>query len=297
MAKAKSAYVMSIIALHFLFFVSAGLAQDVTWVTVEGRALIEDISKEEARTRAIENAMRKAVHKAVGADVTAEGLLINFRLSGGIVEAVPYGKVVEKEVIQEGEEEAHQEGHERPSLIYKVKMKAGVVEETGGADPDFRLDASLNQSSFTDGDEMLLSIKSTKDCHVGVFIILDDEKIIRLIPNRFKRDNSLTANETFSFPDQEDKERGVKLKAHMPGGNDAVTETIYILALKQPLTFDTTRYQEGIYGVYDGQTAFMQDLVTEIVSIPRGERAEKLLQYEIKKQESPASAEGKSSVQ
>lgn len=36
-------------------------AQDATWVTVEGTAPMQDISKEEARSRAIEDAMRKAV--------------------------------------------------------------------------------------------------------------------------------------------------------------------------------------------------------------------------------------------
>jgi len=91
----------------------------------------------------------------------------------------------------------------------------------------------------------------------------------------------LTANETFSFPDENDKSRGIELRVHTPEDKDAVTESIYILALKQPFELHAERFQEGIYGIYDGQTAFMKDLIKEIVGIPLSERAEKLIQYTI----------------
>lgn len=162
-------------------------------------------------------------------------------------------------------------------------MKAPVAEETTGADPHFRLEASLNRSSFKDGDEMLISIKPTKDCYVSVFNILEDEKIVRLIPNRLKADNFLTANKTFSFPAGKDKRKGIILRAHTPEDKDAVTKTIYVLALKQPIDFNAGKFQEGIYGVYNGQTAFMNDLIKEIVGIPLSERAEKLVPYQISK--------------
>ncbi|MHC4639738.1 MAG: DUF4384 domain-containing protein [Planctomycetota bacterium] len=42
-----------------------------------------------------------------------------------------------------------------------------------------------------------------------VFNILENEKILRLIPNRFKKQNFLPANATFSFPGKADKGRRV----------------------------------------------------------------------------------------
>ena len=69
----------------------------------------------------------------------------------------------------------------------------------------------------------------------------------------------------------------------MPEKKDAVTETIYMLALKQPLKSNAAGFREGIYGIYNGETAFMKDLIKEIVAIPLGKRTEKLMQYQIRK--------------
>ena len=275
--------VLSIFVLQFAIPVPFLLARDVQWVIVEGRATMGDTSKEEARNRAIEDAMHKAVEQVVGINISLETILVNLRLSGSIVGVIPYGRVVDKVVIEEGVEPILQKGEAVPSLKYRVRMKAGVAEETTGADPYFRLDASLNRSSFKDGDEMLITIKPTKDCYVSVFIILEDEKVLRLIPSRLKEDNFLKANQTFSFPDDDDKIKGIKLRVHMPEKKDAVTETIYILALEQPLKSNADGFQEGIYGIYKGETAFMKDLIKEIVAIPLGKRAEKLMQYQIRK--------------
>jgi hypothetical protein len=279
--KLRVSSVLSILVLQFAFLVPFLLAQDLTWVTVEGIAPMQDISKEEARSRAIEDATRKAVQKVVGANISAETLIVNLRLSGSILGAIPYGRVVDKKIVEESVVNIHDEKHDRSSVVYRVKMKAAVAEETTGADPDFRLEASLNRSSFKDGDEMVIRIKPKKDCYISVFTILEDEKIVRLIPNQLKEDNSLTANETFFFPDENDKKKGIRLRVHTPEGKDAVTETIYVLGLKQPIDFNAGKFQEGIYGIYNGQTAFMNDLIKEIVGIPLSERAEQLMPYQI----------------
>jgi hypothetical protein len=269
--------------LHLVFLTSFLFAQEIIWVTVEGTAPVGKEDKAAAKSRAIEDALRNAVHEAVGSYITAETLVVNLRLRGSILGAIPYGKVIGKEILAESIEKIPGQGQEKPSLVYRVKIRAGVVEETIGAEPSFRLDASLNHYSFKNGDEMLIRVKPTKDCYVSVFNILEDEKILRLIPNRFKEQNFLPANATFSFPDKADKSRGVKLRVHTPENKDVITESIYILALRQPLIFHSGSIQEGIYGVYKGQTAFMQDLIKEVVGIPLNERAEALMQYEIRK--------------
>ena len=275
--------VLSIFVLQFAIPVPSLPARNVQWVTVEGIALMEDTSKEEARNRAMEDAMHKAVEQVVGINISVETLLVNLRLSGSIVGVIPYGRVVDKEIIEEGVEPILKKGQTVPSLQYRVRMKVIVAAETTGADPYFRVNASLNRPSFNDGDEMLITIKPTKDCYVSVFIILEDEKVIRLIPNRLKKDNFLKADQTFSFPDNDDKTKGIKLRVHMPEEKDAVTETIYILALEQPLKSNAAGFQESIYGIYNGETAFIKDLIKENIAIPPGKRAEKLMQYQIRK--------------
>ncbi len=133
--------------LFFAFIINIGLvagvlnspvsAQDLVWVTVEGRALIENVSKEEARSRAIEDAMLTAVNKVVGASISAETLAVNLKLSGGLVGSIPYGRLTEKKIIEEGIVTVYNDGKARPEKVYKVKMKAGVLEETNGTDASF----------------------------------------------------------------------------------------------------------------------------------------------------------------
>jgi hypothetical protein len=273
--------IISILMVQCVLFVPFLFAQDLTWVTVEGTAPMENISQEEARSRAIEDAKRKAVGMAVGANITTETLVVNLRLSGSILGAIPHGRVVEKKILGEGAKEIRKQGQEAPALLYWVRIKAGVAEETTGTDPSFKLDASLNSSSFKDGDQMEIHLRATQDCYVTVFNILEDEKVLRLIPNPFKEDTFLTANEGFSFPEEYDKDNGMTLIVHTPEGKDAVTESIYVLALKQPVKLHPEGLQEGIFGIYDGSTAFMKDLIEQIVSIPLSDRAEKLLQYTV----------------
>ena len=104
-----------------------------------------------------------------------------------------------------------------------------------------------------------------------------------MIPNQFKKQNFIKANANFSFPDQTDKGKGIILHVHTPEQKDMVTESIYILALSRPLKFHSAGIQEGIFGIYNGRTGFMKDLIKEIVGIPLSERAEALMQYEIRK--------------
>ncbi|UCH22047.1 MAG: DUF4384 domain-containing protein [Deltaproteobacteria bacterium] len=279
----KLSWVILISMLHLVFLASFLFAQEIIWVTVEGTAPVKNQDKAAAKDRAIENALRNAVHEAVGSYITAETLVVNLRLSGSILGAIPYGKVIGKEIVEESIEKIPGQGQQKPGQVYRVKIRTGVVEETIGADPSFRLDASLNNASFINGDEMLIQVKPTKDCYVSVFNILEGEKILRLIPNRFKEQNFLPANATFSFPNKADRSKGVKLRVYTPENKDVVTESIYILALSRPVEFKSAGIQEGIYGVYKGQTAFMQDLIKEVVGIPLNERAEVLMQYEIKR--------------
>jgi hypothetical protein len=278
--------IVFIFVLQCAFFVPSLLAQE--WVTVEGAAQMEGISKEEAKGWAIEDAMRKAVEEVVGSDISVETLVVNLRLSGSILGAIPYGRVIDKKILEEGVRKIQKEGQKTPSSLYWVKMRVSVAEETTGEDSSFRLEASLNQSIFKDGDEMLIRIRATQDCFISVFNILEDGKILRLIPSSFKEDNFLNANEAFSFPDEEVKSKG-KLKVHTPKGKDAVTESFYILALKRPFELHDERFQEGRYKLYNGRTAFMKDLIKDIVGIPLSERAEKLVQYQIRKEDSGAS--------
>jgi hypothetical protein len=274
------------VGLLFLVGLLAGqptLAQELIWVTVEAEVPVVSGNKKQARRQAIAFAERQAVAEALAKGISIETLLVNLRLSGSIVGTIPFGKVVEKKILEEGLVKAAQSDGQNKKKLFRVQLKAGVARETGGGEPAFHLETGINRSVFNDGDELEIHMRATKACYFAIFNILEDQRVIRLLPNYLSQKNFLAAKEKFIFPGSKDRKKGLKLIVHMPEKKTVATESIYILALPRPFELKAVEVQEGIFGVYNGKTAFMNDLIREVVGIPLESRAEALMQYEIRK--------------
>jgi len=172
---------------------------------------------------------------------------------------------------------------EAPYLAYRVTLRANVIKEKGKTDVFFRLKAELNRNVFKEGDLIEIKVTPSRDCYLSIFNILEDETAIILFPNRFSTNNFVKANTTFIFPGDADRKKGITLEAFVSEGKQKVDEIFHILALKEPLHFDTATFKEGIFGIYDGHSAMVNDLVKNIVGIPLSHRAEKFIQYRITK--------------
>jgi len=258
-------------------------ASDLIWVTAEGTAPLTTGYPEKARNQAMRTAERNAAAKALASGITVETLLVNLRLAGTIAGAIPYGKIVTKQILGEGPVKTQHGASTGQKPLYRVRIKAGVMEETSGEDPTFHLDAALNQSILKDGDELEIHVRATKNCYFAMFNIVDGDKIIRLLPNALSKRNFLPADTPVTFPGAEERRHGLRLQVYLPKHKQSTTESIYILALPQPFDLSSIKTQEGIFGVYDGHTAFLKDLIKEVVNIPLADRAEALMQYEIRK--------------
>lgn len=261
----------------------AALAQDLIWVTVEAKAPVVAGDTKKARQQAIMAAERQAVVDALAKGITVETLLINLRLSGNVVGAIPYGKVAQKKILEQEFIKTSGSGSSKQGRSFRLRMKAGVASRTGAEDSAFHLNAAINQSVFKDGDELEIYLRSTKDCYFAIFNILENQKVIRLLPNYLTRINFISANKNFAFPNSKDRKKGFELILHLPKNKTTTTESIYILALMRPFELTSIKAQEGIFGAFNGQTAFMKDLIREVVGIPLESRAEALMQYEIRK--------------
>jgi hypothetical protein len=260
-------------------------AENGIWVTVEGVAPMTTGNTKKARKLAIAAAQRSAVAQALTTDISIESLLVNLRLSGGFAEAIPFGRVVKMKILEECPVQSTESDAAHREMAYRVRTKACVERETGSGDPSFNLDATINKSVFKDGDELEIKIRSTKDCYIAIYNILENNKIIRLHPNYLSSKNSLAAGVDFIFPGARNSNKGLKLLLHLPKNREKVTESIYILALTHPFESKALEVQEGIYGVYNGQTVLLKDLIREVASIPLASRTEVLMQYEIRKTE------------
>jgi hypothetical protein len=255
--------------------------EDVTWVTVEGTGSMVNTDKDEARNRALENAKFNAFHKAVLSGISAESLAVNFKLSGNVSSTIPYCRIADKKIIEEGIVQISMKGKEDPVPVYKVKIKAGVIQETERGSPEFSINSSLNKLRYTNGDKMHLKVRTTKDCYISVFNIMDNDKVIKILPNKIKKNVRISKKTPLSFPDDSDLKNGISLIAHLPDGKKSVAEIFYVLALNNPLVLSDSNIQEGFFSRYDGQTAFFGDLIKEIAGIPHNKRAESIISYQI----------------
>lgn len=259
------------------------LASDLISVTVEATAPLIAGNMEKARDQAIKAAERNAVAEALAPRITVETLLVNLRLAGTIAGAIPYGRIANKQILEEGPVKTQQGASSGHEPLYRVRIKAGVMEEFSGEEPSFNINAALNRSVFKDGDELEIHVRATSDCYFAMFNILEGGKIIRLLPNALSKGNFLPADTPVTFPDAEERRHGLRLQVYLPKHKHSTTESIYILALPHPFELGSIKTQEGIYGVYDGRTAFLRDLIREVVNIPLSGRTEALMQYEIQK--------------
>jgi len=260
------------------------LAGETKWVTVEGTASLENITKVEARRMAIDNARRNAIERVVGVDLISETLVINNRVSGDIVCIIPHGRIIDEEILQENVELSPSiEKTAAQYINYKVKMRILVAKEQGKADPFFSVKAEINRNVFKAGDQIELRITPTKDAYISVFNILEDETALIIVPNRFRKNNFVRANSTLVFPDENDIKRGITLEAFIGEGKRDTKEMFHIIALKEPMKFETAKFSEGVFGIYNGRSGLVYDLVKETVGIPLSQRAETFIHYHIMK--------------
>jgi hypothetical protein len=278
--------VASLLLLVLIPGVNAALAE-TDWLTVQGVASFRGAKKSEARRRAIEDARREAIYQALVKDISMEDLFVSLRLSGSIMGAIPCGRVTAAKILTESVRSVIASRGAAPVSEYRVKLQALVSECQADPEAGFRLEANLNKAAFAADDPVALTLSSNQDCFYYVFNILEDEKVLQLVPNRLKSDNHLQAGKSTVFPNRADTVRGIRLIAHTPPRVSRTTEAFYILGLRQPVDFSTTGIQEGFFGQYDGRTAFIKALVRVVATIPFNQRAEQLIRYQIQAKTRP----------
>lgn len=243
----------------------------ITCVTVEERIAFEDGEEAGAKATALRAALEKAVATTHAIDEWGETLWM-YQLSCNWQIPIPYvtvepGAIIDERVIARGTEK-------RSAYI---KLKACIKEEMPLKTKSFRLTAYLNRTAFIAGQEKVLTIKTTNDCFIYVYEVLDDTAMM-IIPAadfiRDKKENRIAAfGEPFVFP----SESFVKYVAPIPpSGKENVDVLIVILALKQPS--DAYRFDTG-----NAVVVPIKVLIRAIMTIPVSERIVVAVPYSVKK--------------
>ena len=254
------------------------------WVTGEGSVLLgEDLTVAEAKARARDEARRHAVEQAVGTFVKGLTVVYNAQVAEDLVRSLVRGIVVEEQVLEEGVRHIGS-GVGTPALQYVTKLRAKVrpvrVEHKG----DFTVKTSLNKTVFQDGEEMRISATPSRDAHLYIFNVTQDDAVTVLFPNRFAEDSFVPAQKELVFPNEGQRTMGLRLRVFPPQTGKKAVERIKLIATTKKIDLGRGKLREGVFQVYPGKdTALVTDLLKELALLEESEWTEATIPYEVRR--------------
>jgi hypothetical protein len=287
---------------HSAFFVTALLglvfgilagnnttyAESLATVTVvaEGVApFLKDMSLDEVRGRARDEARRNAIEQAVGVFVRSASVLHNSQITDELISSVSRGVIEHEqwtnEEIQEVKEEKKRSG---PAMaMYRTTVKAQVrpvrVERRAG----FDVRGGLNKTVFQDNEEALIKIRSTQPAYLHVFSVTQDGGVTLLLPNKFVERNQITPDQEVMFPNDTLRALGVRLRVSLPKGAKKAQEYIKVIATRKPINLVGTDASTDVFKTYTGgENGMIQDVIKRLAQLEDEDWNETTLPYEVR---------------
>lgn len=243
-----------------------------TWVAGEAIVVVGDQdTPAQARAAAVDQARAAAVQDFLGVDVNSkfmdyqqEGLRHDSHLVESLLQTTRNGRIIKEKLVERG----YRDMPDCPSCRYHVKLEACVLPLAADRDRDFRVEVRiLSRVKFIPGDEAKLAVTATRDCSVYLYDVYDlaqDNKTALVVPNEAVPSKTLKAGETWEYPDEDAKKRGVRLVAELPKNADVSAETIIVVATKTPLpsaVYDPTKggYLGVLRRLHHSQIAWAED--------------------------------------
>jgi hypothetical protein len=254
---------------------------DNGWVIVPAQVQMLTQGKESARAKALEHARSEAVALIAGIEVksASQDLQVSIQHNGQFVDGFDafsalsdqqsYGRIDQEQVTADTIMVL------AGTPYYKIRLRCHVVLEKSRRDPSFSLRAQLNQENFRHNDEMILNLKTTKDCHVTVFNLLTNGTVEVLYPQAGILEENLVANTVFEIPSLALRQQGIHLRKYADG-KAPQAEALYVVVTNQRVPFLLD--QDTVATMQYQTTAFLA-VQRWLLNIPLDQRAEAMLQY------------------
>jgi hypothetical protein len=256
--------------------------QEPIWVVVEGVIPFgPDTTLGEAKSRSRDEARRKAIEQAVGAFVKSQTIVYNAQVADDLVQSLVRGIVIEEQVIEEGVRQ-FETGLGPKALQYATRLRAKVKPVRMERRGNFVLKAELNKAVFSEGEEMQIRAVATRDSYLHIFNVGQDDTVTVLLPNRFTRNNFVEAQKELAFPDEAQREMGIRLRVFPPAGAKKTLEKIKLIATTTKIDLIQGKIREGTFATYPGKdTTLVTDLLKELSVLDESEWAEMTVPYEV----------------
>jgi hypothetical protein len=258
-------------------------ASNCVWVESIGEAVVENITPDEARQIAINRARISAIESKTGVRIHGSTMIKDYNLMADVVQTLSQGYIIDEKIIkwEQGLIPLNKGGQGviLPLTTYKVYLSA-CVAGVGEKDPYFRLEARLNKPAFTEGDEAVITIKSSKDSYLNIFNLTAEDKINLIAPSVILPIIPIKANNEFRFPPE-----GFGLVMSVIKDKKRSSECFIIVATKEPYDFiginNNSPLPSGGEGRVRGESMSVPEFYRTIIKIPSNAKAEEMLVYEV----------------
>ncbi len=171
----------------------------------EGRWPIVNITPEQARENALEEAKKDALRKAgvpesikaVRTLSTVEAAGENRDLYSQFASIEMQGAVTNYSIIRDEQLKEPLDGQ----FYAVVTINATVKKYHSVADPEFKINVQgLRSNGYKDGEKITFSVHPNKEGYLKIFLFETMDTATQVFPNNYERDRRLNAKETLHFP-------------------------------------------------------------------------------------------------
>jgi len=285
----KANYILIIILILFLINLYAFAGDDDKWFRGEGCSSMAEASWNDAKSKALDNAMKNAIEKASGIEVKSSQLSLVMEnnnieeitdLFASIIRTQTQGRIIEiKDTTFVIKDKTEFQPLCCATGLFKIKS------DQGKPDPEFVIDMEINgkrdEINFRDGENIVVNVKSSKDCYLTMFNLFSNDSLSVIYPNYFLQDNYILAGNVCSiFPDSL-VSSGISLKVGLQPDKKSDTEVLLIIATKEKYPSPFEFNEMNPYGELEHFSNALISINKWLLEIPINERTEEVLIYHI----------------
>ncbi|MBI4801528.1 MAG: DUF4384 domain-containing protein [Elusimicrobia bacterium] len=172
---------------------------------------------------------------------------------------------------------------EAGGMACEISIK-GVIAQKGGPDLAYNIlpeSGGLNKTVYQEGEEVIISLKITRDSYLYIFSVDEENKTWLVFPNRYLKENRIAAGAEFRYPPTGS---GLQMKAALPPGRTEAMEFLHIISVKNNRLLDleeTKEFKLNDYLLLD--FGDFSKLAERLGKLDRSEWTMAVLPYELRK--------------
>jgi len=268
------------------------------WVDATGECYGANLIPADAQKNALERARRNAIEVALDAQMRVQGTIMrslrDFHQSFIAVNQFSiYGEIIEEKApFWEDVRNIQLRPTDPPVPLYQTTLRARISQKESQRDPGFSIHLSLNNATFLDGEEMVLSITPTQDCYVTVFNILSDHTVLVLDTYQGDKPPAVSGKKTSFIPSEEEIQSGKHFRVALPEGRTEEVESVLVIATKDYVPFLSGKAKEScqdsavtgrkeVLAVLPTYQSALEEINRWLVGIPLEKRSFDIKEYRI----------------